>query len=50
VLPKGSARREDRAHGQLAFLPIGAAQPLVPPDGSPSEQRANRRLEIRLID
>ena len=36
--------------GQLRFEPVGAARPLVPVDGSSTEQRANRRLEVRLAE
>lgn len=41
-------RRGGVSARQLRFEAMGAAQPLVPSDGDYLEQRANRRLELRL--
>ncbi len=43
-------RRAGVSARQLRFEAIGATQPLVPSDGDYLEQRANRRLELRLSD
>ena len=43
-------RRGGVSARQLRFEAIVAEQPLVPSDGDYLEQRANRRLELRLSE